>query len=97
MAFDHFIMGGIALMDNLLQVTQDTKHLGICCIELCVVGIHGPHLKNEWVMGCPRSRVKGGRSPAERTLEARDREVRWPMAGCGALSHPAMEAIADVE
>lgn len=48
-------------------------------------------------MGHPRSRVKGGRSPAERTLDAWDREVRWPVAGCGALLHPAMEAMAVVE
>ena len=55
-----------------------------------------PHLKNEWVMDIPRLRVKGGRSPAERTLDARDREIRWSMAGCGGLSHPAMEARAAV-
>jgi hypothetical protein len=29
-----------------------------------------PHLKNEWVMGHPRSGVKGGRSPVKRTLDA---------------------------
>jgi len=56
-----------------------------------------PHLKIEWVMGNPRSWVKGGRSPAERTLDARSREIRWPVAGCGALSHPAMEAMAGAE
>ncbi|MEW5967788.1 MAG: hypothetical protein AB1720_12470, partial [Pseudomonadota bacterium] len=31
----------------------------------------------------PRPRVKGGRSPAERTLDVRNREIRWPVAGCG--------------
>ncbi|MEW5966960.1 MAG: hypothetical protein AB1720_08215, partial [Pseudomonadota bacterium] len=30
----------------------------------------------------PRPRVKGGRSPAERTLDVRNREIRWPVAGC---------------
>jgi hypothetical protein len=64
------------------------------CDAYCV-GIHavkiGPHLKNEWVTGTPRLRVKGGRSPEERTLDAQDWVIRWPMAGCGALSHPAME------
>ncbi|MEW5891908.1 MAG: hypothetical protein AB1697_02000, partial [Pseudomonadota bacterium] len=44
--------------------------------------INLPHLKIEWVMGNPRSWVKGGRSPAERTLDARSREIRWPVAGC---------------
>lgn len=52
------------------------------------------HLKIEWVMEFPKLRVKGGRSPAERTLDAQDREIRWPMAGCGALPHPAMETLA---
>ena len=56
------------------------------------LAVNVPHLKNEWVMGIPRPGVKGGRSPAERTLDPRDREIRWPRAGCGALSHPAMEA-----
>src|SRR5262245_34493433 len=37
-------------------------------------------------------RVKGGRSPAQRTLEARQPALRWLMAGCGAFSHPAMKA-----
>ena len=55
-----------------------------------------PHLKIEWVMEFPKLRVKGGRSPAERTLGAQDRERRWPMAGCGALSHPAVETLATV-
>jgi len=55
-----------------------------------------PHLKTEWVKGNRRLRVKGGRSPAERTLDARDRELRLSMAGCGALSHPAMETLAAV-
>jgi hypothetical protein len=55
-----------------------------------------PHLKTEWVMDDPRLRVKGGRSPAERTLDTRDRAIRWCMAGCGALSHPAMETKAAV-
>lgn len=28
-----------------------------------------PYLKSEWVMGLPRLRVQGGRTPAGRTLE----------------------------
>jgi hypothetical protein len=35
-----------------------------------------PHLKNEWVTGTPRLRVKGGRSTEERTLDAQDRVIR---------------------
>ncbi len=43
----------------------------------------------------PVFRVKGGRSPAQRTLDTKHGAVRVPMAGCGALSHSAMGAYAD--
>jgi D-Tyr-tRNAtyr deacylase len=55
----------------------------------------GPLLNFEWVTvhedGSPRPGVKGGRSPAQRTLDAWNRAIRWSMAGCGAVTHPAIE------
>ena len=57
--------------------------------------IFWPLLKFEWVRrrdgSIPRQWVKGGRSPAKRTLDALSREVRWHMAGCSAFVHSAME------
>ena len=53
-----------------------------------------PLLNFEWVMrglGCRALGVKGGRSPAQRTLDAKSPAVRWSMAGCSAVVHPAME------
>lgn len=54
-----------------------------------------PLLNFEWVTvhedGSPRPGVKGGRSPAQRTLDAWNRAIRWSMAGCGAVTHPAIE------
>ena len=54
-----------------------------------------PLLNFEWARrrdgSIPRQRVKGGRSPAKRTLDALSREIRWRMAGCSAFVHPAME------
>ena len=54
-----------------------------------------PLLNFEWVTvhddGSPRPGVKGGRSPAQRTLDAWPRVIRWAMAGCGAVTHPAIE------
>ena len=62
-----------------------------------------PLLNFEWVMlregtGSPRPGVKGGlrgyRSPAKRTLDAWNRAIRWPVAGCSGVVHPAMETSA---
>ncbi len=57
--------------------------------------LFGPLLNFEWVTvhedGSPRPGVKGGRSPAQRTLDAWNRAIRWSMAGCGAVTHPAIE------
>ena len=54
-----------------------------------------PLLNFEWARrrdgSIPRQGVKGGRSPAKRTLDALSREIRWRMAGCSAFVHPAME------
>jgi hypothetical protein len=54
-----------------------------------------PLLNFEWVTvhddGSPRPGVKGGRSPAQRTLDAWNWAIRWSMAGCGAVTHPAIE------
>ncbi len=60
-----------------------------------------PLLNFEWVMmhddaGSPRPGVKGGRSPAQRTLDAWPRAIRWPMAGCSGVVHPAMETSAAI-
>ena len=56
-----------------------------------------PLLNFEWVMrdlGCRSFGVEGGRSPAQRTLEAKRPALRWSMAGCSAVGHPAMETSA---
>ena len=57
-----------------------------------------PLLKFEWVRrrdgDIPRQRVKGGRSPAKRTLDALNRGICWRMAGCSTFVHPAMETSA---
>lgn len=58
----------------------------------------------EWVMvrdeGSPIPGVKGGlrgyRGPAKRTLDARNRAIRWLMAGCWGVVHPAMETSAAI-
>ena len=59
-----------------------------------------PLLNFEWVTvhneGSPRLGVKGGRSPAQRTLDAWNRAIRWAMAGCGAVTHPAIETRAAI-
>ena len=50
--------------------------------------------------GSPRPGVKGGlrgyRSPAKRTLDAWNRAIRWPVAGCSGVVHPAMETSAAI-
>jgi hypothetical protein len=49
------------------------------------------HAKGKCVAG-PEPRVKGGRSPARAAPLTRGAgRVRLPMAGCGAVSHPAMQ------
>ena len=56
--------------------------------------IKRPLLNFEWVTwlaGCWFLGVKGGRSPAKRTLDAKKPGIRWFMAGCSALVHPAMK------
>lgn len=67
----------------------------ICNIDTYVYSSMRPLLNFEWARrrdgSIPRQRVKGGRSPAKRTLDALSREIRWRMAGCSAFVHPAME------
>ena len=72
---------------------------------ICRTGIiQVPLLNFEWVTAVdeaiPRLGVKGGlqgfRSPAKRTLDAWNREIPWPMAGCSGVLHPAMETSAAV-
>ena len=62
--------------------------------------INLPLLNFEWVTvdcnGSPRPGVKGGRSPAQRTLDAWNWAIRWSMAGCGAVTHPAIETRAEI-
>ena len=66
--------------------------------------IYEPLLNFEWVMvhdtGSPRPGVRGGlrgyRNPAKRTLDARNRAIRWPVAGCSGVVHPAMETNAAI-
>src|SRR5215831_6269065 len=54
-----------------------------------------PLLKSEWV-GCAEERpvgaVKGGRSPAQRTLDGDRRTLQSSQAECGMVLHSAMEA-----
>lgn len=48
------------------------------------------------ILGWRAAGVKGGRSPAQRTLEASSPPTREPMAGCSAVVHPTMETRAAV-
>src|SRR5260370_10933556 len=57
----------------------------------------GPLLKSEWVGSDeerPAGAVKGGRSPAKRTLDGARRTVQSSQAECGMVLHSVLEATA---
>lgn len=89
---------GAGRTDYLLcvQVGDSPKPLPVGVLE----AKKEPLLNFEWVLvldgGSPRPGVKGGRSPAKRTLDAGNRTIRWTVAGCSGVVHPAMETSAAV-
>src|SRR4029077_14726286 len=80
--------------------TESVMDLGMKCRKLSDMFINirkqsMPLLKSEWV-GCAEERpvgaVKGGRSPAKRTLDGDRGTLQSSSAECGIVRHSAMEA-----